>query len=96
MQQLDLFESKTAPKPAAIVFRFPLDRRADLIRATAEELRSRSYDAGRRYWNAHVRSLRKTLREQGRSRDEIASEINRYTLAVRREVFASSPAKVSR
>lgn len=96
MDQLDLFESKKAPKPAANVFRFPLERRADLVRATAEELRSRSYDAGRRYWSSHVRAMRKTLREQGLSRDEIAAEINGYALAVRREVFASSPVKVSR
>ena len=98
--QLDLFnrteEPKSAPKTAAIVFRFPLYRRTDLVRATAAELRSRSYDAGRRYWSSHVQKLRRDLRASGLPRAEITSEINAYTVAVRREVFASSPVKASR
>ena len=42
--QLDLFTSK-GPRPAAVIYRFLLSRRAGLIRTTVREVASRSYAA---------------------------------------------------
>lgn len=94
--QLDLFTKRDAPKPVAIIFRFPLDRRVDLIRATAAELRNRSYGAGKRFWAAHVQSLRREMRGSGIRREAIDLEIRAYSQAVRREVFAAQPVRISR
>ncbi|CAH2402109.1 hypothetical protein [Mesorhizobium ventifaucium] len=41
--QLDLFASKKTP---AIVYAFPLHRRADMVRKIAAALNARSYQAG--------------------------------------------------
>lgn len=94
--QLDLFTAKERKGPAT-VYRFPLHRRAALIRETAAELCARSYDEGKRYWSRHAQKLRRDLRADGLSRAEIESEIKAYAVAVRRAVFASGPsARASR
>lgn len=94
--QLDLFMNQKAPKQAATVYRFPLCRRADLVRKTASELLSRDEPAGRRYWNAHVRKLRRELRAAGLRHSDIDSEIRDYARAVRIEGLSSLPMSVSR
>lgn len=94
--QLDLFMNQKAPKHPATVYRFPLCRRADLVRETASELLSREESAGRRYWNAHVQKLRRELRAAGLCRADIDNEIRDYARAVRIEGLSSLPMSASR
>lgn len=96
MDQLDLFAITAALKPTAVVHRFPLCRRVDLVRATAAELRSRSYSAGKRYWSAHVQRVRRELRTTGVAAPEIDREIADYALAVRREIHSCIPRRGAR
>lgn len=56
--QLDLFTHQ----PKGEVFVFPISRRADIVRQTAEALLTRSNSAGARYWRQHVNELMKDLR----------------------------------
>ena len=91
--QLDLF---TARKGPAIVYRFPLARRADLVRNTAGELCGRAYEDGRRYWNVHAREMRQQLKAAGLSRSEIDQEITAYSQAVKFEVYAAFDRRASR
>jgi hypothetical protein len=91
--QLDLF---THRKGAAIVYRFPLARRADLVRRTASELCNRAYEDGRRYWTAHAKDLRRELKLSGLSRSEIEEEIATYSHAVREQVYAAFQVRATR
>jgi hypothetical protein len=91
--QLELF---TAQKGPAVIFRFPLARRADLVRATARELCDRAYEDGRRYWTAHARDMRRELKAAGLSRSEIEKEISAYSRAVREQVYAAFQMRASR
>ena len=91
--QLELFTRRKGP---ATVYRFPLARRADLVRATARELCSRSYEDGRRYWTTHAQRMRRELKSSGLSRSEIEKEIAAYSGAVREQVFAAIPGRMSR
>lgn len=95
--QLDLFTyQKEAPKEAATLYRFPLCRRADLIRQIAAEIRGRPYADGKRHWNRHVQKLRRELRAAGLRSADIASEVHDYTMAVRMECLSHKPMSVSR
>ncbi len=100
MKQLDLFmgreDAKPATKVAATIHRFPLARRADLVRSIASELLSRDERAGRRHWNAHVQTIRRQLRSDGLTRAHIDSEIRDYARAVRVKVLSSLPMSASR
>ncbi|MDI6025629.1 DUF6074 family protein [Corticibacterium sp. UT-5YL-CI-8] len=84
------------PKPAVVLFHFPTARRAALVRSVAHELRSRSYDAGKRYWAKHIKCLSTELKNAGLSRVELTEDLKAYAVAVRREVFSSQPERVSR
>ncbi|ESY41978.1 MULTISPECIES: DUF6074 family protein [unclassified Mesorhizobium] len=53
MTQLDLF--KQPARKTGQVVAFPADRRAALIRATAHELCTLDYIAGRKFWSEHVK-----------------------------------------
>jgi hypothetical protein len=94
--QLDLFTVKKEAGKAATVYRFPLCRRAALIRETVSELQSRPYADGKRYWSRHVRELRKDFRAAGLRSADIDSEIRDYARAVRIESLSSRPMRVSR
>lgn len=91
--QLDLFKARKGP---AIVFRFPLARRADLVRATANHLGSSTYEAGRRYWTSHAQKIRRDLRAAGLTRREIDEEITSYSRAVTAAVYAAFPGRMTR
>lgn len=91
--QLDLFTPQKGP---AILYRFPLARRADLVRSTAGELCNRAYEDGRRYWNAHAQKMRRQLKATGLSRSEIDKDMAAYSQAVRLEVYAAFPGRMSR
>ncbi len=91
--QLDLFTPRNGP---AMIYRFPLARRADLVRATAHELCIRAYEDGRRYWNAHAKDMRRRLKATGLSRSEIEKEMDAYSQAVKFEVYAAFDKRVSR
>lgn len=91
--QLDLFTPRRGP---AILYRFPLARRADLVRGTARELCNRAYEDGRRYWNAHAQKMRRELKAIGLSRSEIEKEMTAYSQAVREEVYAAFPGRMTR
>lgn len=91
--QLELFTSRKGP---AKVYRFPLARRADLVRRTAGELCKRAYEDGRRYWNAHAKELRRQLTASGLSRSEIKKEMDAYSQAVELEVYATLDVRLSR
>lgn len=94
--QLDLFMNQNAPKPAATVYRFPLCRRADLIREIAAELLSLPYADGKRHWSRHVQKLRRELRAAGLRHADIDFEIREYARAVRIEGLSSRPMSASR
>ena len=95
--QLDLFTvQKEAPKEAATIYRFPLCRRADMIRVMAAELLKLPYADGKRHWNRHVQKLRRELRTAGLRRTDIDFEIREYARAVRIEGLSSLPMSVSR
>ncbi|QKC84387.1 DUF6074 family protein [Mesorhizobium sp. NZP2077] len=87
MTQLDLF--KQAPKDAGQVVAFPVDRRAMMVRATAHQLGTLDYIAGRKFWNAHVKALRTELRAVGIPCRKVDLEIRRYSAAVARTVNPS-------
>lgn len=91
--QLDLFTSRKGP---AKLYRFPLARRADLVRRTAGELCKRAYEDGRRYWNAHAKELRRQLKASGLSRSEIDKEMDAYSQAVKFEVYAAFDRRMTR
>ena len=91
--QLDLFAERKGP---TILYRFPLARRTGLVRETADELCRRSYDDGRRYWNAHAKGLRRQLKASGLSRSEIEKEMEAYSQAVKFEVYAAFEKRASR
>lgn len=84
MTQLDLF--KQAPKKPGQVVSFPVDRRAIMVRATAHELCSLDYIAGRKFWSEHVKSLRAQLRAIGIPCRQVDMEIRRYSATVARTV----------
>lgn len=94
--QLDLFQWQKARETSATVHRFPLARRAALIREIAAELLSRDERAGRKFWNTHVQKLRRELRASGLCRADIDIEIRDYARAVRIGVLSSLPMSVSR
>lgn len=94
--QLDLFTVQKEAGKAATVYRFPLCRRADLIRGTVAELQSRPYAEGKRFWNRHIRELRRELRAAGLRGAYIDSEIHDYALTVRIGVLSSQAMRVSR
>ncbi|TPK42625.1 MULTISPECIES: DUF6074 family protein [unclassified Mesorhizobium] len=79
--QLDLFASKRTP---AIVYAFPLHRRADMVRKIAAALNARTYQAGQRYWSLHVAQERKKLEARGIPTSQIDAEISRYATAISR------------
>lgn len=91
--QLDLFTQRKGP---AIVYRFPLARRTDLVRSTAGELCKRAYEDGRRYWNVHAKDMRRRLKAEGLSRSEIEKEMSAYSQAVKSEVYAAFDVRMSR
>lgn len=91
--QLDLFTSQNGP---AIMYRFPLARRADLVRRTAGELCNRAYEDGRRYWTLHAKDVRRQLKASGLSRIEIEKEMDAYSQAVKFEVYAAFGRRASR
>ncbi len=91
--QLDLFTHQRRP---AIVYRFPLARRADLVRRAAGELCNRAYEDGRRYWTLHAKDMRRQLKAAGLSRSEIEKEMDAYSQAVKFEVYAAFDRRVSR
>jgi hypothetical protein len=91
--QLDLFAVRSGP---ATVYRFPLARRADLVRLTAGELCKRAYEDGRRYWNVHAKDMRRQLKAAGLSRSEIEKEMEAYSQAVKFEVYAAFGRRASR
>lgn len=91
--QLDLFTAKKGP---ANVYRFPLARRADLVRSTAGELCKRAYEDGRRYWTLHAKDMRRQLKAAGLSRSEIEKEMTAYSQAVKFEVYAAFGRRASR
>lgn len=94
--QLDLFTVQKEAGKAATVYRFPLCRRAALIRGIVAELQSRPYAEGKRYWSRHIRELRRDLRAAGLRGAYIDSEIRDYARAVRIESLSSLPMRVSR
>lgn len=94
-QQLDLFEME-APKMTATLYRFPLARRADMVRSITAELLCRDERAGRKHWNAHVRKVRRQLRSEGLASADIDSEIKGYAGAVRIAVLSSLPKSASK
>ena len=94
--QLDLFTVQKEAGKVAIIYRFPLCRRAALIRETVAELQSRPYADGKRHWNRHTRELRRELRAAGLRSADIESEIRDYARAVRIESLCSRPVRVSR
>lgn len=94
--QLDLFQWQKAQETSATVYRFPLARRAALIRQITAELLSRDERAGRKFWNAHIKELRRELRAAGLRSADIAHEVHDYTTAVRIGVLSSLPMSVSR
>ncbi|MBZ9683117.1 DUF6074 family protein [Mesorhizobium sp. CO1-1-2] len=86
MTQLDLF--KQARKPAQVVA-FPTDRRATLVRATAHELCSLDYIAGRKFWSEHVKGIKADLRALGLTCRQADMEVRRYSAAVARIIDRS-------
>lgn len=92
--QLDLF-SKASRQGTAVVFHFPMARRANEVRAAARHLLSRSYEDGRRFWSSHIQSVRRRLKEAGLSRSEIDQEIVAYSRAVRNEACSSLPGRIA-
>ncbi|MER8897010.1 DUF6074 family protein [Mesorhizobium sp. M0676] len=89
MTQLDLFK-QPARKTGQIVA-FPADRRAVLIRATAHELCTLHYIAGRKFWSEHVKGLRAQLRAVGVPCRQVDMEIRRYSAAVASTIDHSMP-----
>ncbi|OBQ72252.1 DUF6074 family protein [Mesorhizobium loti] len=86
--QLDLF---TDMKPAEVksdgtVRAFPPARRAALVRSTAATIYAKSYQAGRAFWSKHVAQLKRELKAIGIDASGMAVEIDRYTIAVGREI----------
>ncbi|PRD41372.1 hypothetical protein C5748_22055 [Phyllobacterium phragmitis] len=80
--QMDLFS--TAVTQNAVVIPFPIDRQAAKIRAAARELSARDFTAGRRFWAAHAKAVRRELRQAGLSSKEIDTRMAKYTAAVSR------------
>lgn len=72
MTQLNLFDHVL---PSAEVIRFPDRSRASLVRAIAVKLSSLDFDAGKKHWHCACRDLRKRLRREGLSTDEIRREV---------------------
>ncbi|MHA6644575.1 DUF6074 family protein [Mesorhizobium sp. A623] len=94
--QLDLFTFPKEARKAATVYRFPLCRRADLIRKITADLLSREERAGRKFWIAHIKELRRELRAEGLRGTGADHEIHDYTLAVRAECLSSRLLRASR
>ncbi|WP_160292307.1 DUF6074 family protein [Brucella anthropi] len=67
---------------------FPLHRRLSLVRETAVSLNSLNYSDGRRYWQTHLREIRRDLRRYNLNQQEIVEQVNRYTERVGLEVRA--------
>lgn len=76
--QLELFPQE----PKGEVFVFPVARRADIVRQTAEALMSRSNAAGARYWRKHVAELSKHLQSLKCSAQVIDEQMMDYARAV--------------
>ncbi|HEV7436602.1 MAG TPA: DUF6074 family protein [Pseudorhizobium sp.] len=80
--QLDLFDR---PKGPTTLYVFPLACRKGLVEATARELASKDYHAGRAFWSRHAALLRRELKAAGFTPSIIAEEIKRYSSAVGRQ-----------
>lgn len=93
--QLDLFK-KSSRQGTAVVFHFPMARRANEVRAAAQQLLSRSYEDGRQFWLAHVQSVRRQMKAAGLSRSEIDQQVAAYSRAVRNEACSSMPGRIAR
>ncbi|PSJ55778.1 DUF6074 family protein [Pseudaminobacter soli (ex Li et al. 2025)] len=65
---------------------FPLEFRIGEVREAAKELDSRNRYLGQQWWAAHIKQLRKSLRDLGLSSHQIDHEIQRYGSAVSRSL----------
>ncbi|YBV97395.1 DUF6074 family protein [Phyllobacteriaceae bacterium JZ32] len=80
--QMDLFSA--VETQSAVVIPFPIDRQAAKVREAARELSRRDFMAGRLYWAAHAKAVRRELRQAGLSSKEIDARMAKYTAAVSR------------
>lgn len=82
-EQMDLFDIKAT---TAEIIAFPIDRHLVYVRKTARHLEQIQGPAADRFWKGECRRLRDRLKAQGMDEPAIRSELDRFAIAVHREM----------
>lgn len=77
-RQMELF--------SADIVAFPIWRRADLVRSTADTLEALPTDQHHQWWTEHCLALADGIRARGKSEGDIAGDLQRYANAVANEL----------
>lgn len=80
-------------KKPAEVLAFPLERRVNLVRQTAEELFTLNGEDANGYWRATARRLLEDITAQGRSMDAARKEVLSFFEAVQIEFRKAASAR---
>lgn len=77
-RQIDLF--------TADVVGFPVWRRADLVRSTADKLDALPVEKQQEWWTLHCLALADDLRATGKDDGDVAGDLQQYANAVASEI----------